>query len=143
MRLVRVSRQIHSGPLRVRDWVGGVAPDLIGHKDTAQDSSKFLTRDISGLSSSYKKSGVNIKHRVNLISDSNQITMSEQEKSGGAISLTPQLEDVLKRICSNSKVEGVVVVNNEGIPIKSTLDSTSTVQARGGGSASSTDDRYS
>ena len=64
--------------------------------------------------------------------------MSEQEKSGGAISLTPQLEDVLKRICSNSKVEGVVVVNNEGIPIKSTLDSTSTVQARreGGGRAS-------
>ena len=54
--------------------------------------------------------------------------MSEQDKSGGAISLTPQLEDVLKRICSNSKVEGVVVVNNEGIPIKSTLDSTSTVQ---------------
>ena len=58
--------------------------------------------------------------------------MAEQEKSGGAISLTPQLEDVLKRICSNSKVEGVVVVNNEGIPIKSTLDSTSTVQAGGG-----------
>ena len=56
--------------------------------------------------------------------------MTDQEKSGGAISLTPQLEDVLKRICSNSKVEGVVVVNNEGIPIKSTLDSTSTVQAR-------------
>ena len=54
--------------------------------------------------------------------------MTDQEKSGGAISLTPQLEDVLKRICSNSKVEGVVVVNNEGIPIKSTLDSTSTVQ---------------
>ena len=59
--------------------------------------------------------------------------MSEQEKSGGAISLTPQLEDVLKRICSNSKVEGVVVVNNEGIPIKSTLDSTSTVQVGGMG----------
>ena len=69
--------------------------------------------------------------------------MSEQEKSGGAISLTPQLEDVLKRICSNSKVEGVVVVNNEGIPIKSTLDSTSTVQAGGGGGGTSTtDDRY-
>ena len=58
--------------------------------------------------------------------------MTEQDKSGGSISLTPQLEDVLKRICSNSKVEGVVVVNNEGIPIKSTLDSTSTVQARRG-----------
>jgi hypothetical protein len=26
------------------------------------------------------------------------------------------------------QVEGVVVINNEGIPIKSTLDSTSTVQ---------------
>jgi hypothetical protein len=28
------------------------------------------------------------------------------------------------------QVEGVVVINNEGIPIKSTLDSTSTVQVR-------------
>ena len=26
------------------------------------------------------------------------------------------------------KVDGVVVINNEGIPIKSTMDSTSTVQ---------------
>ena len=37
---------------------------------------------------------------------------------------------MLKRIGSNSKVDGLVVVNNEGIPIKSTLDSTSTVQVR-------------
>ena len=57
------------------------------------------------------------------------VVMGDQDKSGGSVSLTPQVEDVLKRICSNSKVEGVVVVNNEGIPIKSTLDSTSTVQA--------------
>ena len=84
--------------------------------------------------------------------------MGDQEKSGGSVSLTPQVEDVMKRICSNSKVkfntevsvifsvsffnhidfkifflakvDGVVVVNNEGIPIKSTLDSTSTVQVR-------------
>ena len=56
------------------------------------------------------------------------VVMGDQDKSGGSVSLTPQVEDVLKRICSNSKVEGVVVVNNEGIPIKSTLDSTSTVQ---------------
>ena len=55
--------------------------------------------------------------------------MGDQDKSTGAVSLTAQVEDVLKRICTNSKVEGVVVVNNEGIPIKSTLDSTSTVQA--------------
>jgi len=54
--------------------------------------------------------------------------MAEQEKTGGSVSLTPQVEDVLKRIGSNSKVDGLVVVNNEGIPIKSTLDSTSTVQ---------------
>ena len=57
--------------------------------------------------------------------------MADQDKSGGSVSLTAQVEDVLKRICTNSKVEGVVVVNNEGIPIKSTLDSTSTVQAGG------------
>ena len=61
--------------------------------------------------------------------------MADQDKSGGSVSLTAQVEDVLKRICTNSKVEGVVVVNNEGIPIKSTLDSTSTVQAGGVGVA--------
>eukprot|EP00090_Calanus_glacialis_P036799 TRINITY_DN62923_c0_g1_i1.p1 TRINITY_DN62923_c0_g1~~TRINITY_DN62923_c0_g1_i1.p1 ORF type:complete len:126 (+),score=36.99 TRINITY_DN62923_c0_g1_i1:31-378(+) len=54
--------------------------------------------------------------------------MGDQDKSSGSVSLTPQVEDVLKRIGSNSKVDGVVVINNEGIPIKSTLDSTSTVQ---------------
>ena len=79
--------------------------------------------------------------------------MGDQDKGGGSVSLTAPVEDVMKRICSNSKVskyctincttsqyntsshtaaqvDGVVVVNNEGIPIKSTLDSTSTVQVR-------------
>ena len=33
------------------------------------------------------------------------LKMGDQEnKSGGSVSLTPQVEDVMKRICSNSKV---------------------------------------
>lgn len=51
-----------------------------------------------------------------------------QEKAAGSVAITPQVEEVLKRIGTNSKVDGLVVINNEGIPIKSTLDSTSTVQ---------------
>ncbi|XP_023326930.1 dynein light chain roadblock-type 2 [Eurytemora carolleeae] len=53
--------------------------------------------------------------------------MGEPERAG-TVSITTQVDQILKRIGANSKVEGVVVINNEGIPIKSTLDSTSTVQ---------------
>ena len=30
--------------------------------------------------------------------------MGDQEKAGGSVSLTSEVEDVMKRICSNSKV---------------------------------------
>ena len=34
--------------------------------------------------------------------------MGDQEKAGGSVSLTSEVEDVMKRICSNSKVEFTV-----------------------------------
>jgi len=53
--------------------------------------------------------------------------MGDQERTS-QITITDPVEQILKRIGTNGKVEGLVVINNEGIPIKSTLDSTSTVQ---------------
>ncbi|XP_033255325.1 dynein light chain roadblock-type 2-like, partial [Drosophila miranda] len=40
-------------------------------------------------------------------------------------------EETLKRIQSHKDVVGTIVVNNEGIPVKSTLDNTTTVQYAG------------
>ncbi|XP_058169139.1 dynein light chain roadblock-type 2 [Anopheles ziemanni] len=42
-----------------------------------------------------------------------------------------EVEETLKRIQSHKGVVGTIVVNNEGIPVKSTLDNTSTVQYAG------------
>uniref|UniRef100_A0A8C7Y6M2 Dynein light chain roadblock n=1 Tax=Oryzias sinensis TaxID=183150 RepID=A0A8C7Y6M2_9TELE len=41
------------------------------------------------------------------------------------------VEETLKRIQSQKGVQGVIIVNSEGIPIKTTLDNTSTVQYAG------------
>uniref|UniRef100_A0A3Q2PT38 Dynein, light chain, roadblock-type 1 n=1 Tax=Fundulus heteroclitus TaxID=8078 RepID=A0A3Q2PT38_FUNHE len=38
------------------------------------------------------------------------------------------LEETLKRIQSQKGVQGIIIVNAEGIPVKSTLDNQSTVQ---------------
>merc|ERR1711946_89767 len=46
-------------------------------------------------------------------------------------SSTWEIEETLKRIQSHKGVVGVVVINNEGIPIKSTLDNATTVQYAG------------
>lgn len=46
-------------------------------------------------------------------------------------SMSQEVEDTLKRIQSHKGVVGTIVVNNEGIPVKSTLDNTSTVQYAG------------
>ena len=35
-----------------------------------------------------------------------------QEKATGSVAITPQVEEVLKRIGTNSKVDGLVVINN-------------------------------
>ena len=39
-----------------------------------------------------------------------------------------EVEETLKRINSHKGVQGVIIVNSEGIPIRSTLESTTTVQ---------------
>ena len=44
------------------------------------------------------------------------------------------MDEVLKRIQTSRNVAGVMVINNEGIPLKSTLDSSTTVQYGGMGS---------
>ncbi|XP_076863640.1 dynein light chain roadblock-type 1 [Brachyhypopomus gauderio] len=42
-----------------------------------------------------------------------------------------EVEETLKRIQSQKGVQGIIVVNAEGIPIKTTLDNSSTVQYAG------------
>ncbi|XP_059474673.1 dynein light chain roadblock-type 2-like isoform X3 [Neocloeon triangulifer] len=45
--------------------------------------------------------------------------------------MAAEVEETLKRIQSHKGVFGTIVVNSEGIPIKSTMDNTSTVQYAG------------
>ncbi|KAJ6646701.1 Dynein light chain roadblock-type 2 [Pseudolycoriella hygida] len=45
--------------------------------------------------------------------------------------MSQEVEETLKRIASHKGVVGTIVVNNEGIPVKSTLDNTTTVQYAG------------
>ncbi|EAT43191.1 AAEL005354-PA [Aedes aegypti] len=45
--------------------------------------------------------------------------------------MSQEVEETLKRIQSHKGVVGTIVVNNEGIPVKSTLDNTTTVQYAG------------
>ncbi|KAM6927309.1 dynein light chain roadblock-type 1 [Xenentodon cancila] len=42
-----------------------------------------------------------------------------------------EVEETLKRIQSQKGVQGVVIINSEGIPIRTTLDNSSTVQYAG------------
>ncbi|XP_071957506.1 dynein light chain roadblock-type 2-like [Antedon mediterranea] len=42
-----------------------------------------------------------------------------------------EVEETLKRIHSHKGVVGIIVVNNEGIPIRSTMDNSTTVQYTG------------
>ncbi|XP_037632078.1 dynein light chain roadblock-type 1 [Sebastes umbrosus] len=42
-----------------------------------------------------------------------------------------EVEETLKRIQSQNGVQGIIIVNSEGIPIKTTLDNASTVQYAG------------
>uniref|UniRef100_A0A672YPT5 Dynein light chain roadblock n=1 Tax=Sphaeramia orbicularis TaxID=375764 RepID=A0A672YPT5_9TELE len=42
-----------------------------------------------------------------------------------------EVEETLRRIQSQKGVQGIVIVNSEGIPIKTTLDNSSTVQYAG------------
>uniref|UniRef100_A0A8C9WSH0 Dynein light chain roadblock n=1 Tax=Scleropages formosus TaxID=113540 RepID=A0A8C9WSH0_SCLFO len=45
--------------------------------------------------------------------------------------LIAEVEETLKRIQSQKGVQGIIIINAEGIPIKSTLDNSSTVQYAG------------
>lgn len=45
--------------------------------------------------------------------------------------MAQEVEDTMKRIQSHKGVVGTLVVNSEGIPIKSTMDNTTTVQYAG------------
>ncbi|XP_055763708.1 dynein light chain roadblock-type 1 isoform X1 [Salvelinus fontinalis] len=50
-------------------------------------------------------------------------------RSGG--SHNAEVEETLKRIQGQKGVQGIIIVNAEGIPIKTTLDNSSTVQYAG------------
>ena len=53
------------------------------------------------------------------------ILFSESHKYSNVAS---EVEETLKRLVSQKGVIGCIVVNNEGVPIKSTLDNATTVQ---------------
>jgi dynein light chain roadblock-type len=42
-----------------------------------------------------------------------------------------EVEETIKRITAHKGVQGLIVVNSEGIPIKTTLDNSTTVQYAG------------
>lgn len=44
------------------------------------------------------------------------------------ITLTPELDETLKRIQDSKNVAGIILVNKEGITVKSSLDSSVTAQ---------------
>ena len=45
--------------------------------------------------------------------------------------MASEVEETLKRLVGHKGVIGTIVVNNEGVPIKSTLDNATTVQYSG------------
>ncbi|XP_039568355.1 dynein light chain roadblock-type 1 [Passer montanus] len=52
-------------------------------------------------------------------------------RRGGGGSIMAEVEETLKRIQSQKGVQGIIVVNSEGIPIKSTIDNSTTIQYAG------------
>lgn len=48
----------------------------------------------------------------------------------GKLELSEEMEETLKRIQESKNVVGVVVANRDGLPIKSSLDSTMTAQVK-------------
>ncbi|XP_051659341.1 dynein light chain roadblock-type 1 [Manacus candei] len=52
-------------------------------------------------------------------------------ETGGGGSTMAEVEETLKRIQSQKGVQGIIVVNSEGIPIKSTMDNSTTIQYAG------------
>ncbi|XP_041330419.1 dynein light chain roadblock-type 1 [Pyrgilauda ruficollis] len=52
-------------------------------------------------------------------------------RRGGGGLIMAEVEETLKRIQSQKGVQGIIVVNSEGIPIKSTIDNSTTIQYAG------------
>jgi hypothetical protein len=46
------------------------------------------------------------------------------------ITLTPEIDESLKRIQDAKNVDGILLINREGIPIKTSLDSSVTAQVK-------------
>uniref|UniRef100_A0A3Q3MR00 Dynein light chain roadblock n=1 Tax=Labrus bergylta TaxID=56723 RepID=A0A3Q3MR00_9LABR len=49
----------------------------------------------------------------------------------GLLPIGAEVEETLKRIQGQKGVQGIIIVNSEGIPIKTTLDNASTMQYAG------------
>merc|ERR1712228_23810 len=58
-----------------------------------------------------------------------QISLSQHtSKSAAAVAAMSDVEETLKRISSHKGVQGIVIVNAEGIPIRSTMENQITTQ---------------
>ena len=62
------------------------------------------------------------------IFDSNRL---HEEKKSVNSKMSSEVEETLKRLVAHKGVIGTIVVNNDGIPIKSTLDNHTTTQYAG------------
>ncbi|KAG0720881.1 Dynein light chain roadblock-type 2 [Chionoecetes opilio] len=60
-----------------------------------------------------------------------EIVYSDRAVTADQVNMSAEVEETLKRIQSHKGVVGVIVVNSEGIPIKSTLDNPTTIQYTG------------
>jgi dynein light chain roadblock-type len=47
------------------------------------------------------------------------------------LNLQSEVEETIKRVQSHKGVQGIIVLNTDGIPIRTTLDNTTTVQYAG------------
>ncbi|KAG9281071.1 dynein light chain roadblock-type 2 [Astyanax mexicanus] len=66
--------------------------------------------------------------RLHIATESTSEKQQRRKQSGGAMA---EVEDTLKRIQTHKGVIGTIVVNAEGIPIRTTLDNSTTVQYAG------------
>lgn len=70
------------------------------------------------------------KPRAMKRSDQTSARSSGPPKVNKKILLSDEMEVTLKRIQESKNVIGVIVINSEGMPVKSSLDSTLTVQVK-------------
>jgi hypothetical protein len=70
-------------------------------------------------------------------------TAGAAKRVSNLVEMTPRMEEIIKRIMvrqgdregwsaqANPTVNGVMLINSDGIPLKTTMDNTTTVQVRG------------